>query len=165
MAIGWGGIVPFDEGLQVVAGLWSGAPFSFAGAHYHIRDVQFLPPPIQQPRIPIWVAAGWPRKRTVRRAAHWDGVIPFKHGGLLGPDDCRALLAEIRHQRPGGEPFDLVCYASTVTESEDSEVPDAVIARFAAAGVTWWLHGLDINLRIPFAKMRERVQQGPPQIP
>ena len=58
-----------DEGLQVVAGLWSGAPFSFHGAHYHIRDVQFLPPPVQQPRIPIWIAGGWPRKRPFRRAA------------------------------------------------------------------------------------------------
>jgi hypothetical protein len=92
-------------------------------------------------------------------------VIPFKHGGPLAPDDCRAMLAEIRRQRAGGEPFDLACYASTVTETEDSEVPDAVIARFAEAGVTWWLHGLDINLRISFAKILERVQQGPPQMP
>jgi alkanesulfonate monooxygenase SsuD/methylene tetrahydromethanopterin reductase-like flavin-dependent oxidoreductase (luciferase family) len=152
-----------DEGLQVVTGLWSGAPFSFEGAHYHIRDVQFLPTPVQQPRIPIWVAAGWPRKRPFRRAAQWDGVIPFKYGGLLVPEDCRKMLAEIRQQRTGGEPFDLACYASTVTEG--SEVADDVMARFAEAGVTWWLQGLDMNLSIPFAKMLDRVQQGPPHIP
>lgn len=151
-----------DEGLQVVAGLWSGAPLSFHGAHYNIRDVQFLPTPLQQPRIPIWVAGGWPRKRPFRRAAQWDGVIPFKHGGMLVPDDCREMLAEIRHHRTSDEAFDLTCYESTVTEG--SEVDSDVIARFAEAGVTWWLRGLDMTLRLPFTEMLERVQQGPPHI-
>jgi alkanesulfonate monooxygenase SsuD/methylene tetrahydromethanopterin reductase-like flavin-dependent oxidoreductase (luciferase family) len=152
-----------DEGLQVLAGLWSGAPFSFQGAHYQIRDVQFLPTPVQQPRIPIWVAVGWPRKRPLRRAAQWDGVVPFKYDGLITPDDCREMLAQIREHRPGGEPFDITCYQSTVTEA--SEVDGELLARFAEAGVTWWLHGLDISLSIPFAKMLDRVQQGPPHLP
>ncbi len=152
-----------DEALQVVTGLWSGAPFSFQGEHYHIHDVQFLPTPVQQPRIPIWVAGGWPRKRPFRRAAQWDGVVPFKYDGFLVPDDCRRMLAEIRQHRPDGEAFDMVCYESTVTE--DSDIADDLIAHFAEAGVTWWLHGLDMNLDIPFAKMLERVQQGPPHIP
>ncbi len=138
-------------------------PFSFHGAHYHIQDVQFLPPPLQQPRIPIWVAGGWPRKRPFQRAALWDGVIPFKHGGMLAPDDCREMLAEIRQHRIGGAMFDIACYESTVTE--DGEVDGDVIARFAEAGVTWWLHGLDITLKLPYIKMLERVQQGPPHIP
>ena len=152
-----------DEGLQVVTGLWSGAPFSFHGAHYHIQDVQFLPPPLQQPRIPIWVAGGWPRKRPFRRAAHWDGVIPFGHGGLLTPDDCREMRTEIRHHRAADETFDLTCYESTVTEGSD--VAGEVIARFAEAGVTWWLRGLDSNLSLPFTEMLDRVKQGPPHLP
>lgn len=150
-----------DEGLQVVTGLWSGMPFSFQGTHYQVQDVQFLPTPVQQPRIPIWVAAGWPRKRPVRRAAQWDGVVPFKHGGLLEPEDCRQLLAEIRQQRTGAEPFDLACYESTVTEGHAVAVDE--IARFAETGVTWWLRGLDIYVSLPFAQMLDRVQQGPPR--
>jgi hypothetical protein len=45
-----------DEGLEVLTGLWSGEPFSFRGEHLRVEDVQFLPTPVQQPRIPIWVA-------------------------------------------------------------------------------------------------------------
>ncbi len=44
-----------DEGLDVLTGLWSGEPFQFDGEHYHIEQAQFLPPPFQQPRIPVWV--------------------------------------------------------------------------------------------------------------
>ncbi len=43
-----------DEGLEVLSGLWSGQPFTHHGAHDTFDDVQFLPPPLQQPRIPVW---------------------------------------------------------------------------------------------------------------
>jgi alkanesulfonate monooxygenase SsuD/methylene tetrahydromethanopterin reductase-like flavin-dependent oxidoreductase (luciferase family) len=151
-----------DEGLQVLAGLWSGQPFSFDGKHYQIKNVQFLPTPIQQPRIPIWVAGGWPHKQPFRRAARWDGVIPFKVDGLLTPDDCREIVANIQQQGRSDEPFDLVCYESTI--AEDGVVGIARIADFAEAGVTWWLHGLDMNLNLPLTTVLDQVRQGPPQM-
>jgi alkanesulfonate monooxygenase SsuD/methylene tetrahydromethanopterin reductase-like flavin-dependent oxidoreductase (luciferase family) len=64
-----------DEGLEVVAGLWSGRPFTHHGAHYTFDEVQFLPPPLQQPRIPVWVSAMARNERTLGRAARWDGVV------------------------------------------------------------------------------------------
>ena len=133
-----------DEGLAVLDGLWSGEPFSFSGAHYQISETQFLPRPAQQPRIPIWVGGGWPRKRPVERAARWDGIVPFGHDGPLTPTDIRELAAAIRQEQASDAPFDIVCYATTV--SADGIVADATIAEFAEAGVTWWLHGLDMNL-------------------
>ncbi|GCE10033.1 LLM class flavin-dependent oxidoreductase [Dictyobacter aurantiacus] len=45
-----------DEGLAILTHLWSGEEFSYEGEHYHLSKVQFLPKPLQQPRIPIWVA-------------------------------------------------------------------------------------------------------------
>ena len=42
-----------DEGLHVLAGLWSGKPFRHDGEHYHIKKMTFLPPVLQVPRIPI----------------------------------------------------------------------------------------------------------------
>src|SRR5688572_20032062 len=56
-----------DEGLDVLAELWSGEPFSYEGEHYQIKDAQFLPKPLQQPRVPVWVAGMWPNKKPFRR--------------------------------------------------------------------------------------------------
>ncbi|MFK5648019.1 LLM class flavin-dependent oxidoreductase [Ornithinimicrobium sp. LYQ121] len=64
-----------DEGLDVVSGLWSAQPFSHHGAHYTLDGVQFLPPPLQQPRIPVWVSAMTRNEQTLGRAARWDGVL------------------------------------------------------------------------------------------
>lgn len=85
-----------DEGLAVLAGLWSGERVTFEGTHYRLRDVTFLPRPIQQPRIPVWVAGSWPNERPLRRAARWDGFVPIRvgpdgRGGPLAPEDVRAI--------------------------------------------------------------------------
>lgn len=71
-----------DEGLDVVSGLWSARPFSHRGAHYSLDEVQFVPPPLQQPRIPVWVSALARNERTLGRAARWDGVLL----GAMAPD-------------------------------------------------------------------------------
>ena len=55
-----------------------------------------------------------------------------------------------------------VSYESTVTEGSAIDVD--TIADFAEAGVTWWLHGLDLNLSLPFPGVIDRVRQGPPQM-
>jgi alkanesulfonate monooxygenase SsuD/methylene tetrahydromethanopterin reductase-like flavin-dependent oxidoreductase (luciferase family) len=67
-----------DEGLEVLARLWTGNPVTFQGKHYQVKDVKFLPKPLQTPRIPIWVAGYWPNRRPFRRAAQWEGVLPGK---------------------------------------------------------------------------------------
>ena len=36
-----------DEGLDVLARLWSGEPFSYSGEYYTIQQARFLPPPVQ----------------------------------------------------------------------------------------------------------------------
>jgi alkanesulfonate monooxygenase SsuD/methylene tetrahydromethanopterin reductase-like flavin-dependent oxidoreductase (luciferase family) len=36
---------------------WSGEPVNHRGRHYLVDDVQFLPRPVQRPRIPVWAAA------------------------------------------------------------------------------------------------------------
>jgi len=63
-----------------------------------VDDVRFLPKPVQHPRIPIWVAALWPKRAPFRRAARWDGVFPLKMEatgvfGSMTPDDVRELRA------------------------------------------------------------------------
>ena len=67
-----------DEGLDVLTGLWRGQPFNYSGKHYQIKETHFFPPPppVQQPRIPIWMVGAWPSERSMRRALRYDGILP-----------------------------------------------------------------------------------------
>lgn len=82
---------------------------------------EFEPPPLQQPRIPVWIAARYPNRRPVRRAARWDGLFPID---LPGPE----ALAELRDEVSG---IDLIV---TNPPGEDLEP-------WIAAGATWCLTG------------------------
>lgn len=93
-----------DEGLAVLTGLWRGQPFTHSGDHYTTREAHFLPTPVQEPRIPIWVAGMWPNKAPFRRAARWDGVFPMSSDtenmeARLTPDDIRDIVAYIQQHR------------------------------------------------------------------
>lgn len=55
-----------DEALDVVTGLWRGAPFDYDGSHYTVRNAQFLP----AGTVPVW----WrPPRRTAARCAGQPG--------------------------------------------------------------------------------------------
>jgi alkanesulfonate monooxygenase SsuD/methylene tetrahydromethanopterin reductase-like flavin-dependent oxidoreductase (luciferase family) len=98
-----------DEALAIITGLWTGEPVSFEGQHYRVRDVRFLPRPVQEPRIPIWVAGMWPTRRPFRRAARFDGAAPI-HADLspLTPAEVADICAYVAAHRDGDAPFDLV---------------------------------------------------------
>ena len=96
-----------DEGLEKLAGYWDGG---------------LLPPPVQRPRIPVWVAARYPNRRPVRRAARWDGLFPID---LPGPEALAELVAEV----PARDGYDVI-----------ASVPlDADLGPWEAAGATWCL--------------------------
>ena len=148
-----------DEGLDIVAGLWSGKPFQYAGQHYQLEKTVFLPPPLQSPRIPIWVAGHWPKSMApFRRAARWDGVCS-EGAGKMTLSDQRAMLDYIQQHRTHTTPYDVVRATSFPTGSAD-EVR-ATIATWADAGVTWWIIGTS-GRPGAFAEMRARILQGPP---
>jgi probable F420-dependent oxidoreductase len=50
----------FLEGLTIVRGLFAEGPFSFAGEHYTITELDGLPKPIQSP-VPLLIGGGGPR--------------------------------------------------------------------------------------------------------
>ena len=103
-----------DEGLSVLAGLWSGEPITFAGKHYNVYDATFLPRPVQTPRIPVWIAGNWPHKKPFRRAARWDGFfadvegVDWERGEIMTPESFREIVAYVRSQRASDGPFDAV---------------------------------------------------------
>ncbi|MDB5059946.1 MAG: class flavin-dependent oxidoreductase [Chloroflexi bacterium] len=152
-----------DEALEVLTGLWTAEQFSHDGPHYRVRGAQFLPPPLQSPRIPIWVGGTWPTRAPFRRAARWDGIFPhFRSeaggGALVPPDVFRQMLAYVRTQRDKDMPFDVVLRGAT--PGEDAQRAAAIIAPYADAGLTWWLEGLEGGRDLE--AIRARILQGPP---
>ncbi len=151
-----------DEALDVLVGLWSGQPFSYRGEHYQVRDVTFLPRPMQQPRIPIWVGGSWPHKGPVQRAARWDGIVPYKdtHGRGwqdMTPDDVQALKAEISSQRSAS--FEIMLGGRR--RGMDWEQERALIRSLAEAGATWWGEYIEPDDLEDLQGCIERVKQGP----
>lgn len=153
-----------DEGLEVLAGLWSGKPFSFQGAHFQVTEVTFQPAPLQEPRIPVWVGGSWPGTGPFRRAARWDGVAPMKAGGQpepLTPAEVREVVAAVRAHRRDQAPFDVL--VGGVTEGKDPAADRDLVGPLAEAGGTWWSEWLS-PLRGDLDDIRARVRQGPPQV-
>jgi alkanesulfonate monooxygenase SsuD/methylene tetrahydromethanopterin reductase-like flavin-dependent oxidoreductase (luciferase family) len=151
-----------DEGLDVLTQLWSGEKVNYSGQHYQIHDALFLPTPLQQPRIPIWVAGIWPFKKPFRRAARWDGVCPLKHPNqLMSPDDMREMLAYIRQFRTQDGPFDVL--ATGNTSGTDHQKDRDLIMSYAEAGATWWQEGFLVH-EGELEAVRTRIRQGPPRL-
>ncbi len=161
-----------DEGLNVMTGLWTGAPFRYEGKHYRLKEMIFKPTPLQSPRIPIWVAGAWPNKAPFRRAARWDGVYPVRWESPLGPDDLREIAAYIGRYRTSNGRFDVV--HGGATPGDDLEKAVNIVSPFAEAGVTWWVEDLgperfrpftyDSSYVWPVEEMRQRIRQGPPKL-
>jgi alkanesulfonate monooxygenase SsuD/methylene tetrahydromethanopterin reductase-like flavin-dependent oxidoreductase (luciferase family) len=70
----------FEEAVEVISLLMAQERTTFTGRHYQLDDAHLEPGPVQQPRIPILIAAHRPRmlRITARYADQWDtfGVIP-----------------------------------------------------------------------------------------
>ena len=151
-----------DEGLEIVTGLWTGKPFSYQGKHYQVKETSFLPPSAQKPRIPIWVGGFWPYKAPFRRAARWDGVIPFKLPVRRpDPKDLRDILDYVKSQRTSAAQFDvaIIGWGTGKSRARDSER----IGPYIEAGMTWWLESL-YGARDSPKDMRARIHKGPPEV-
>jgi alkanesulfonate monooxygenase SsuD/methylene tetrahydromethanopterin reductase-like flavin-dependent oxidoreductase (luciferase family) len=151
-----------DEGLAVLGGLWSGEPFSFEGKHHRVSDVTFLPVPVQQPRIPVWVAGEWPHRAPFRRAARWDGVAPLSANlewdELISVEDVRELVDFVSEQRGSLDGFDV---AITGPTPADPPAAAGLLLPYVEAGMTWWLEGCH-HRRGTLADTIGRIEAGPP---
>ncbi len=148
-----------DESLEIVTALWSGKPVRYAGKHYQVSRVKFLPKPFQRPRIPIWVAGYWPNHRPFRRAARYDGLLPGKVGERdLSFDELRACLAYVQEHRSRPEPFDVALYGHTPSNPARAA---KIVKPWEGAGVTWWREGIGDWLG-SLKAVRTRIRGGPP---
>lgn len=124
-----------DESLAVLTAAWTGDPVTFDGDHHHIESLPFRPRPVQEPGIPIWVAAFPTSRKPRRRAARHDGIFPVN---LTSPDQLAEIVADVTQLRAeacvdAAAPFDVA------TEPP----PGTDLDPWIAAGATWWLAGFD----------------------
>jgi alkanesulfonate monooxygenase SsuD/methylene tetrahydromethanopterin reductase-like flavin-dependent oxidoreductase (luciferase family) len=124
--------VLLDDGLDRLAAYWAG---------------EFEPRPLQQPRIPVWLAARWPNRKPVLRALRWDGLFPID---LPDVDALAELSAEVADGRGGDEgPFDIVVTNPAGTDP----------APWEAAGATWCLTGFGPQPRV--AEVEAAIDDAP----
>jgi alkanesulfonate monooxygenase SsuD/methylene tetrahydromethanopterin reductase-like flavin-dependent oxidoreductase (luciferase family) len=112
-----------DEGVELLCRMWSGRPVHFHGEHFTADDVTVLPTPVQQPRIPLWVAARGAARGPVARAGRFDGVVPIDVDAAGLAD----MVGVVRASRGSLDGFDIV--AKPRVEGE--------YTAFAEVGATW----------------------------
>ncbi|HEY2604225.1 MAG TPA: LLM class flavin-dependent oxidoreductase [Thermoleophilaceae bacterium] len=121
-----------DMGLERLQAYWGG---------------EFEPVPLQQPRIPVWVAARWPNRNPLRRAARWDGLFPIDQTEPEQLAEMMDFVNELRGEDAG--PFEVVVTNPAGTDPEPWE----------AAGATWFLTGFGSTPTE--AEVRAAIDAGP----
>jgi alkanesulfonate monooxygenase SsuD/methylene tetrahydromethanopterin reductase-like flavin-dependent oxidoreductase (luciferase family) len=157
-----------DEGLDIIVGLWAGQPFNYDGKHYHVKEINFYPPapPVQKPRIPVWVVGMWPSEKSMARVARWDGLLPSMRTpeghDYSTHDITRQMKVFIEARRaPDAAPLDIIVEGKT--PGDDPAAGAEIVRPWAEVGATWWLEtdwsdpGTDV--------VDTRIRQGPPSQP
>ena len=87
-----------EEALRVVKGLFSNAPFTFAGKHYSVSSLNSFPKPLQQPHPPILVGAASSRMLSIAARQADIEVAPvrwtvngFRDGHWTSPEGDREI--------------------------------------------------------------------------
>jgi hypothetical protein len=158
-----------DEGLDILDLLYQGKQVTYDGKHYHVDltllDPQYYPPPpVQQPRIPLWIVGIWPRMKSMRRVLRCDGLLPEKLAPdgqpvEVQPEDLRQMKAYIEANRTLTTPFDLVM-TGTILDLDRVQMLEK-LEPWIEAGATWWLES---PYGLPDDEVMARLRQGPPHL-
>lgn len=168
-----------DESLDLMQHLWRAEPFEYDGAHFQAKRTDSMLPPaiVQQPRIPTWVVGLWPRMKSMRRVAAYDGWIPNyappgaspssaeEQASLYTPEIAAEAIAWITAERAAlglaDRPFDVI--QEGTTSGTDAAADAALVQPWADAGATWWLES-DWSVAADEVAdyARARLRAGPP---
>ncbi|GIL15382.1 MAG: luciferase-like protein [Chloroflexota bacterium] len=165
-----------DESLEILTRLWKGEAFEFNGKHFRARTPIFSqpPPPIQKPRIPIWVVGAVNREKSLRRVLKYDGLLPTlvadrgdttpDVGKSFTPEQLRAAVAWLNARREIETPLDVI--VENQTPGDDPKRAREIIQPFADAGATWHIESMwdTMDMADGQARVLKRIRQGPPRI-
>jgi F420-dependent oxidoreductase-like protein len=91
-----------QEGLEILTSMLAGGRTTFSGAHYQVDDLPNLPPPVQQPRPPIYIGGSGERYTlplVARYADAWN--VPTYS---LGEIDQKVDALHAECERVGRDP-------------------------------------------------------------
>ncbi len=120
------------EAVAVLRGLWGDDPFSFAGDHYTITEMNGLPKPVQAGGPPLAVGGGAKRVlSTAARLADIVGVNPNVGEGKFGVEAAASMSAGATDEKLGwvrdaaGDRFDdieisILKFVTIVTDDRET---------------------------------------------
>jgi alkanesulfonate monooxygenase SsuD/methylene tetrahydromethanopterin reductase-like flavin-dependent oxidoreductase (luciferase family) len=144
MGIQWEGLgyrsELLEDTLEIVTRMFTGEPTTYAGKHFQVTDLPNLPPPVQQPRPPIYVG-GIGERRTLplvaRFADAWN--VPFR---ALGDLSRKQDMLDAECARIGRDPRTIrrSLEAVTVVARDDATERARAAAEQRYGGPQWGLH-------------------------
>ncbi len=150
-----------EEQLQIIHGAWTEAPFSFAGGHYTLRDLDAQPRPVQQPHPPL-IMGGSAGPRSVALAARYADEYNTPFPTL---DDVRqrrdAVLTAC--ERAGRDPLPFSIMTGVVVGADEAELRDRAarltertgIANVAQEPPAGWIVGTAESAAEQLAALRD----------
>jgi alkanesulfonate monooxygenase SsuD/methylene tetrahydromethanopterin reductase-like flavin-dependent oxidoreductase (luciferase family) len=115
-----------EEGVTLLDQLLRGEPVVHRGTHYTLDGITLAPTGVQQPRVPIWLAARGHTLAPVRRAARFEGLALL----AITPERLGEIVECVREERGHLEGFDFAIWAT----------PDQSLAAYEQQGATWAVH-------------------------
>jgi alkanesulfonate monooxygenase SsuD/methylene tetrahydromethanopterin reductase-like flavin-dependent oxidoreductase (luciferase family) len=119
------------------------------------------PTPVQSPRIPVWVAAGWPRRKPFQRAARWDGVyvmtVNQETNELLTVEEVKEIATYMKSLRQRDDPFDI---AINIDLTENLADTTGIIRQYHEVGVSWCIALSPETLD----GLEQLIKNGPPKV-
>jgi F420-dependent oxidoreductase-like protein len=122
-----------EEQLQVVLGNWGAQPFSFAGEHYRLEDLEARPKPVQDPHPPL-IMGGSAGPRSARMAAayadEYNTVFP-------SVEDVRERRERVDRacERAGREPLPFSIMTAFIVGANEGELRDRIRQRAEKMGI------------------------------
>lgn len=157
-----------DESIDILKGLWTGEPFSYDGAHYHLDRVTLNVTPVQRPHIPIWVVGAWPRRKSMQRVLHCHGLIPAKMtvsgaSTEVTPCELQAMVRFLYEAQQNRQEYSVVIEGETTGNDAAAR---SLVSSYARAGATWWLECVAASAyhNGGLAGVRARIATGPPYV-
>jgi probable F420-dependent oxidoreductase len=125
-------IARMEEALQIIKRLFAGGPFSFAGKHYQVADIEGSPLPVQTPHPPILLGGGG--RRMLRLAAREADIVNVnfdlregrvnrdlvRTGLANATDEKLAWIAEAAGERLGRIELSVTIFLVNITDDRES---------------------------------------------